>query len=194
MDEKSVRRELVHELDEWDLNEQCSKSHKELRLYILKEGVAQFKERSKTATFEHLKSQVFPSSYVKAITFFFAQELEESAVRLQYTLRDSLDDIDDFRSRPLSRRYDKKNTSVVYNNFVRDKFKKLPRACLDPLERFSFTFGELCEPEVRFRQWFLCDEAAALGMVFEAVLACHAIHKEACFHCKNRKFPAMEWR
>lgn len=190
MDE-AVRRELKHELDEWDLGEHYSKSHKELRLHIVKEGVAQFKARSKSATFEHLKSQTFPRSYTNAIRFFFTQELQGSADRLQCTRRDTLSDIDNYGSRPLSRRYDKKNTSVVYNNFVKDKFKKVPRASLDPLERFSFTFGELSEPAVRFEQWFLCDEAAALGMVFEAVLACHAIHKEACFHCKNRN--SLRW-
>lgn len=47
------------------------------------------------------------------------------------------------------------------------------------------------ENEYWFQRWVTSDDAAALGIVFEAILACHAIQFEACFNCTVRK--SLSW-
>ena len=191
MDEKTVRQELVHNLEEWSLTGDRGKSHREHRRHILKKGVVQFDEENASATFEHLRNEIFPEEYSDAIRFFFRRELRGSSDRLHYRTRDELAGAHEYKVKPYYRRYDRRDRSRVVGYGVKDKFKKITFWDLDPLERFSFTFDGLLESEVRFENWFLGEEAAAEGMVFEAILACHAIYKEACFHCKSRK--SLRW-
>lgn len=193
MDEKAVRQELVYNLEEWGLTNSDDKRHRTYRHHILNEVIAQFHEKNTSATFEHLKSEVFPKDYSEAIRFFFRHDLQESRNRLVYSSVDRLEEVDDFKAKPYYRRYDKRDKSKVFGYGITDRFRKVTKADLDPIDRFLWVFEKKgSEAERIFRDWFLCEESAMLeGKVFEAVLACHAIYKEACFHCKRRN--SLRW-
>jgi hypothetical protein len=186
-DETSVRQELVYSLDEWSMN---SGGH---RQHILSEGVAQFGNKNDSATFEHMRTgdEIFPQEYADAIRFFFRHELQGSKKRIICSVTDKLEDIDEYMNRPYYRKYDKKHKSKVFGYGLKENFCKVAKGNLDPKERFIFTLGGKSESERAFEDWFLCSEDSFDGMVFEAVLACHAIYKEACFHCKHRN--SLRW-
>ena len=78
------------------------------------------------------------------------------------------------------------NRNQVNSSFVpyrRPDYAKCTAEELDPFNRFMET--EYSKTEYFFRIWF--DTPGLVdGNVFEAIVSCHAMHKEACHHCKCR--------
>jgi len=61
---------------------------------------------------------------------------------------------------------------------------------IDPFKRFTKT--EVSKAEYFYRQWFDPNNPSYLeGLVFEGIVTCHVIQKEACYNCKKRG--GLEW-
>ncbi|CAB9529371.1 hypothetical protein SEMRO_2483_G328930.1 [Seminavis robusta] len=192
MNEIQVRKELVHTLEEWGVNDLSKKHHADFRSRVLREGVAQFRKTSRSATFEHLRHERFPKDYEEAIRHFMTCELESAEEIFRYSCIDRLDDVYDVPSfAPYFRVYSRSDPTKVFGYRIRPAFSSIPKSRLDPFVRFRFRFSGLKVSESIWQHWFLGSDAAALGMIFEAILASHAIHNEACFECKSRN--SLRW-
>jgi len=67
-------------------------------------------------------------------------------------------------------------------------FLKFNRRQMDPLRRF--VAGEASDAEYFYSAWFGTN--AIMGLSFEAVVACHAVHREACPSC-GREAGFLRW-
>ena len=70
----------------------------------------------------------------------------------------------------------------------RPDYAKCSAEELDPFNRFVVT--EYAKTEYFFRMWFDAPNLVD-GNAFEAIVSCHAMHKEACYNCKSRK--TIQW-
>jgi len=103
------------------------------------------------------------------------------------------------------KQYQKNKNGIILSNFApfyaievninsflpkkRPEYVKCSSKELDPFNRFEAV--EYPKAEYFFRIWF--DEKLSFinGNVFEAIVSCHAIHKENCYNCKSRR--ALQW-
>ncbi len=89
---------------------------------------------------------------------------------------------------PYFRRFDQRTGN--FNGYtLKQEFKAYLPSQLDPLNRF--TFNRCSKEEKLFNEWFLADDDSMDGLVFEAVLACHALQAESCHNCKYKN--ALRW-
>lgn len=57
---------------------------------------------------------------------------------------------------------------------------------------YRFTFRTISKGENLFRRWFVDDNKDAEdGLLFEAIVACHALQHESCYNCKGRN--VLRW-
>ena len=97
---------------------------------------------------------------------------------------------------PYFRKRDRETRNVLYEpghvyGYIRkNEYQGYTVGELDPFSRFSF--GTMTKEELFFERWFVDDdEASSDGVLFEAILACHALAHEACHDCKYRK--TLRW-
>ncbi|KAL7524794.1 hypothetical protein ACHAWF_001090 [Thalassiosira exigua] len=90
---------------------------------------------------------------------------------------------------PFCRWYDR-ITGQVVDYKIRHDFKAFSSSQLEPMTRFQFR--QTAIEKLLFERWFIGgNEAAEEGVLFEAILACHALQSESCFNCKCRN--ALRW-
>jgi hypothetical protein len=192
MDENKVRDELIHSLQEWGVTG-SHEEHSNFRTMMHKEGLAMYTTRPAneyvlvSSSFALLKlDTTFPTNNEEAIRFVFQNELQggKSDIPFESLISDKLKM--EIPGEPFFRGYSKTN-AVYYKR--KPKYAGLSVEELDPLERF--TFALLPEADRWFDRWFCRHEDSVLGNVFEAILACHALQNESCFHCKYRK--CLRW-
>lgn len=187
--ENEIREELDHSLSEWGLaggklaaGESTNKAHEKYRRSIIAEGIAmRTRGLDRPLNFAALRSNSsFPKDMQAAYEYVLRHDHVGSPIYA------STSDID-VSGAPFNRWY-RNNRVVRYQRKL--EFKGLPLSSLDPLHRFKFE--QISEAELVFNQWFVDDDPSGdQGIVMEAILACHAIHHEACFHCKCRN--SLRW-
>lgn len=136
--------------------------------------------------YKAFKSERFPNNYNDAYEHVLRHD---DVSKNPYTYSDSLACA---YPEPYHRFRDRNTGKVVFapgepNGYRLSKgFQSYTSEELNPLSRFRF--NQTTQEELFFERWFVDDnEASSHGVLFEAVLACHALASESCYNCKCRK-------
>lgn len=187
MDESWVRAEIVNSLNEWGVSG-SRKDQTAFRAKVLREGVAMIQDKEKEpVAFDQLKLTKFPTDATEAITLAVKSDFEDDHRHLHWVTCDELGDEAPFP--PFYKRERRHAYGSVVTYPKRNQYSKFSNEDLDPFRRF--TFRQIGKSEYWFDRWVLSPDAALLGTVFEAMLACHALQFEPCFNCKHRK--SLRW-
>ncbi|KAL9187322.1 hypothetical protein ACHAXT_001425 [Thalassiosira profunda] len=182
--EKEACEELQHSLHEMGVN-RSDDEHVKFRKRAIKTCIADLSRMDKRIDFQALKKEAFPKTYGEA----YAHVLRNDTVSGEqiYLYNDDLD-VDGFPE-PFCRWFDRRTGEVIaYQR--KQEYQRFSSAQLDPFQRFGF--NETTEEELFFERWFVDDDDAACdGVLFEAILACHAVQSVPCFNCKFKK--ALRW-
>ena len=182
--EKKVRHELLHSLYEWGVNGSHSE-HVKFRRKVIEEGVAYLSKKSDEAiNYQALKREKFPKNCSDAYEHVLRNDNVCGQV---YTSRDKLNG--NCYLQPYYRlRW--RTSGEVKGYKLKAEYQGFSPEQLDPLYRFQF--NPIAEEDLFFERWFVCDnDAACDGVLFEAVVACHALKSEPCYNCKFQK--ALRW-
>ena len=173
--EKEIYDELVHSLHEMGVN-RSDHDHSQFRRRAIRDCKSYLSKVSdEQLDYQSLKTQKFPKNYNDAYEHVLRHD---DVPVLCYTYTDKLG-ADGFE--PYFRDFDRRNGNFRGYKLKND-FQTLSSIQLDPLKRF--VFNQTSAEEVLFDNWFLADEGSSLGIMFEAVLACHVIQSRACHNCK----------
>lgn len=182
--DKEAINELVHSLHEWGLSRTLSE-HVTFKRNAVRDCVASISKTAEPVDFDALKSQKFPTSYKDAYEHVLRHEgypgdvfLFTDELKLKVTYPAPF-----FRLR-------NRLTGEVYDYRIRDEYKRFTSKQLDPLCRWEFNLMSL--EENLFVSWFVdVNDASKIGILMEALVACHALASEACYNCKFRK--SLRW-
>ncbi|KAL7538859.1 hypothetical protein ACHAXR_011420 [Thalassiosira sp. AJA248-18] len=90
---------------------------------------------------------------------------------------------------PFFRCHDRR-TGAFTGYKLKNEYQGFSSRELDPLYRFQF--DEISNENLFYQRWFVDeDDASADGVLFEAMLACHALQYEPCYDCKCLN--ALRW-
>jgi hypothetical protein len=182
--DKEAINELVHSLHEWGLSRTLSE-HVTFKQNAVRDCVASISKTAEPVDFDALKSQKFPTRYKDAYEHVLRHEgypgdvfLFTDELKLKVTYPAPF-----FRLR-------NRLTGEVYDYRKRDEYKRFTSKQLDPLCRWEFNLMSL--EENLFVSWFVdVNDASKIGILMEALVACHALASEACYNCKFRK--SLRW-
>lgn len=173
---KDVREELQHSLREWGVGGE-HESHVNLRRDVIRKGIMCLSETLSQPR-DFLRYTKFPtSSYSAAYEHVLRHDEITSQV---YSYTDSLRG--EGYLNPFYRTFNRMTGKFSYKR--KDEYRGHSVQELDPQQRFKFT--PMTEEELLFDRWFLDDNTSSSeGLLFEAVVACHALkNKVSCHNCK----------
>eukprot|EP00980_Cylindrotheca_fusiformis_P013581 scaffold3479_cov106-Cylindrotheca_fusiformis.AAC.2 len=191
LSESEIRKELIYCLREWGIGDTTGQHNAENHARFQKKVIAAGIEMStstmdaKKLEFDDLRFEQFPADFQEAYKYVLRHDTMGTPI---FIATDKFS----ISQAPFFRRYDPNDTEQEYRDMRygrKKEFKKAPLIALDPLCRFEFE--EISEAEFFFQSWFVGDDNRLGGVVMEALLACHAIHQEACFNCKYRH--SLRW-
>lgn len=191
MKEQEVLTELLCSLSEWGLGRTTGHSnatnHDRLRNKIIEDILAMLNEAlDQPDGFQDLIEVEFPDTLEEA----YEHVLHHDDVDPDTPLFLSHDSVETGYA-PFFRCYDRNSPRELIGYRRKPQFRSFQLVQLDPLNRFRFE--SVSKAELFFHRWFVSGNASRLGVFMEAAIACHAIHKEACFNCKSPN-AAMEGR
>jgi len=190
---KKVVDELRHNLYEWGVNGHHA-AHVQFRQYALAECQAMLTtEHTDTKGYRQLVNDKFPEEVEEAVDHYVRSDMQEVPPRW-ITITDKLEEA--YPQAPFRRHYAKGRTkgtldkSRVLNYPKKKAYKGFSNEELDPLQRFAYEVESNAE---RMFSTYMIGQgyASEMGVVLEAVLACHAIKNEACYNCKCRN--SLRW-
>ena len=189
---KLVQEELTHLLYEWGVNGE-SKQHVKFRRMIYEIGRSMVHDRRTTIDYTKLKFASFPKDPTEAIEWVLRKDINsERDVETLYIATDSLN-VYEIMPRPYLRRFARRKASHVSSQVIgysrRKGYESFRPEQLDPFKRLKYL--RIKESDFWFRRWYLSTADQDAGKIFEARLACRAIHHEACFQCKYRN--TLRW-
>jgi hypothetical protein len=180
--EKEVLEELVHSLHEMGVGA-SHPDHFQFRRRAIRDCKAYMSKISNdNINYQAISALKFPKNYNDAYQHVLRNEDMPDIVG---TYSDKLESEG---YEPYFRRFDQRTGN--FNGYtLKQEFKAYLPSQLDPLNRF--TFNRCSKEEKLFNEWFLADDDSMDGLVFEAVLACHALQAESCHNCKYKN--ALRW-
>ncbi|KAK1747324.1 hypothetical protein QTG54_001287 [Skeletonema marinoi] len=177
--EKEVCDELVHSLLEMGAS---SDVHSKLRQRVIRDCKAYLSSSGDPIDWQALKALKFPKNYNDAYEHVLRNDDVPDTVT---TYKDKLK-LDGYE--PFYRNFDRR--TGVFNGYkLKAEFKAVSPSQLDPFNRF--TFDRTSKEETLFDDWFLADDDSRDGIMYEAVLACHALQAESCHNCKVKN--VLRW-
>ena len=183
--EKEAIIELKYSLHEIGLTS-ASSEHVTFIKRAVRESVACMSESAEPIDIEALKGQKFPRTYKDAYEHVLRHDGYPEYVLYKET--DALKLYDIYPMPYLRQR--NLHTGVVYDYRKRDDYKRFTSGQLDPMYRWKFNL--ISFEELLFVRLFVDDNyASRIGILVEALVACHALYCEACYKCKFRK--SLQW-
>ena len=183
--EKEAIIELKYSLHEIGLTS-TSSEHVTFIKRAVRECVACMSESAEPINFDALMVHKFPRTYKDAYEHVLRHDGYPD--RVLYTYTDALN-LNDIYPMPYLRQRNL-HTGVVYDYRKRDDYKRFTSGQLDPMNRWKSNL--ISFEELLFVRWFVDDDyASRIGILVEALVACHALYCEACYKCKFRK--SLRW-
>ena len=183
--EKEAIIELKYSLHEIGLTS-TSSEHVTFIKRAVRECVACMSESAEPINFDALMVHKFPRTYKDAYEHVLRHDGYPD--RVLYTYTDALN-LNDIYPMPYLRQRNL-HTGVVYDYRKRDDYKRFTSGQLDPMNRWKSNL--ISFEELLFVRWFVDDDyASRIGILVEALVACHALYFEACYKCKFRK--SLRW-
>ena len=172
---EEVQEAIIRSLKEWGVDPKLNKTHKDFHERAVETAVKDFLRGTQDDEYddydcEHDPIKDFPKDMKDSIRYVLEAEVKYSKEYYWFQEEDTLDCF-------FPPYYVRKDGKAI----KKPTFSKLKQIDLDPFTRF--TKIECTKEEYYFRKWF-DKEYSLKGYVFEAIVACHVIHKEACFSCK----------
>lgn len=182
--EKESINEVIHSLHEWGLSSTL-KEHVTFIQRAVRNCAACLSKTAEPVDLAALKSQKFPTSYKDAYEHVLRHD---GYPRDVFEHTDKLKLVDTYPA-PYFRLLNRQ-TEEVNGYRKRNEYKRFTSAQLDPLCRWEFNLIGL--EERLFMDWFIdVNVASRIGVLMEALVACHALASEACYNCKFRR--SLRW-
>ncbi|KAL7545788.1 hypothetical protein ACHAWF_009135 [Thalassiosira exigua] len=173
-----VRDEAVHSLKEWGVKGSHEK-HSSFRQRAIRDCLANLSKKSEEPiNYAKLNADGFPENYKDAYEHVLRDDDVPSGCYLI-----SSDRLKAGGPYPPYRRWYDRISGEVVDYKLRKEFKVFPSDQIESMTRFQFR--KPTPEEILFERWFVDgNDAADEGVLFEAILACHALQSESCYNCK----------